>query len=153
MSERFTAEVSWENSGGEGSNFSRDHIVRFPGKSELHGSAAPGFSGNAANVNPEELFVSSISSCQMLTYLFLCFKNKMTVQSYEDHAEGTLEKLSPGKLWIKEVTLKPVIRFSGADTQQARAMAIRLIHEAHENCFIAQSVRTSVNIEPSLVFL
>lgn len=153
MSERFVTELSWQHAGGEGLNFSRDHIVRYPGKAELHGSSAPAFAGNGAHVNPEELFVSSVSSCQMLTYLFLCFKNKMVVQSYEDHAEGILDRLSPGKFWMKEITLRPVIRFSGADTQQARAMAIRLIHEAHDNCFIAQSVKTTVNVEPSLVFL
>lgn len=153
MSERFSIEISWEHTGTDGLNFSRDHIVRYPGKAEVHASSAPAFGGNTAHVNPEELFVSAVSSCQMLTYLFLCFKNKMIVQSYEDHAEGVLERLSPGKFWMKEVTLRPVIRFSGADTQQARAMAIRLIHEAHDNCFIAQSVRSEVHIEPSLVFL
>lgn len=89
----------------------------------------------------------------MLTYLFLCFKSKMHVVSYEDHAEGTLEKLSPGKFWVKDIVLRPHIRFSGADTQQGRAMAIRLVHEAHDNCFIAQSIKSSVSIEPQFMFL
>ncbi len=134
-------------------NFSRDHIVRFPGKAELHGSSAPAFAGNAANINPEELFVSAVSSCQMLTYLFLCFKNKMNIQSYEDHAEGELVRESAGKFWMKTVTLRPTVKFHGADTQQARALAIRLIHEAHAGCFIAQSVKSTVNIEPTFLFL
>ena len=153
MDHRFDVETFWEFSGGEGMNFSRDHVIRFPGKTEIHGSSAPAFAGNAANLNPEELFVSAISSCQMLTYLFLCFKNKLQIQSYEYHAEGELVRESAGKFWMKTVTLKPIVKFRGADTQQVRALAIRLIHEAHVNCFIAQSVKTTVNIEPSLLFM
>ncbi|HNJ05098.1 MAG TPA: hypothetical protein PLB73_12635, partial [Leptospiraceae bacterium] len=62
MDHRFDVETFWEFSGGEGMNFSRDHVIRFPGKTEIHGSSAPAFAGNAANLNPEELFVSAISS-------------------------------------------------------------------------------------------
>ncbi|MBL8022529.1 MAG: OsmC family protein [Leptospirales bacterium] len=150
---RFEVQTLWELTGSGGNDFSRDHLIRFPGKTELRGSAAPSFSGNAANLNPEELFVASISSCQMLTYLYLCFKNRMTVKGYEDNAVGELVREGPGHLWMKRVTLKPVIRFQGAESQQARALAIRLIQEAHDGCFIAKSVKTTVDIEPNLLFL
>lgn len=133
--------------------FSRDHLIRFPGRTELHGSAAPAFAGNPANLNPEELFVAAISSCQMLTYLYLCFKNRMTVRSYEDHAAGELLREGPGNFSMQRVVLKPVIRFEGAESQQTRALAIRLIQEAHESCFIARSVKTKIEIEPNFQFL
>src|SRR5262245_2532369 len=145
----FHIETHWEFKGGEGLAFSRDHLIMFPGKVEVHASAAPGFDGNAAGVNPEELFVASLSSCQMLTYLYLCFKNKMKVAEYEDRATGELARESAGKFWMKTVTLSPKIRFEGAESQQSRALAIRLVHEAHATCFIAQSVKTTIGVEPT----
>ena len=148
----FEVETEWNFKEAPG-GFSRDHVVTLPGRLEINVSAAPQFGGNAEMVNPEEMLVASISSCQMMTYLFLCFKSKMKVAAYQDQAIGVLHREGAGKFWMKSVTLKPRIRFEGADSQQARALAIRLIHEAHDTCFITQSIKTTVAVEPTLVFV
>ena len=132
--------------------YSRDHIVDFSGKTRIEGSAAKRFRGNPEMVSPEELFVSSISTCHMLTYLNLCHNRGITVGMYEDQARGYLRKSSEGFYAMERVELYPRIFFKAKKDLEIRGIAIRMVHEAHHECFITNSVKTEVTIEPVFVF-
>jgi organic hydroperoxide reductase OsmC/OhrA len=111
-------------------------------------SSAPGYRGDPSRVNPEQLFVASLSACQALTYLFLAAKNQLAVTGYTDDAEGRLAVVD-GRFRMSRVTLRPRITLeAGADEARARA----LVAKAHEGCFIANSVATPVDIEPAFAF-
>ena len=126
--------------------YSRDHEWIFEGGQRLTGSAAEAFLGSPEGVDPEEALVVALSSCHMLTLLAIAAKKGWTVESYDDDAEGTLGKNDAGKLSLTRVTLRPRIIFAEGKTPDAEALQ-RLHHQAHENCFIANSVKTEVVIE------
>lgn len=126
--------------------YSRDHEWIFEGGQRLTGSAAEAFLGSPEGVDPEEAMVVALSSCHMLTLLAIAAKKGWTVESYDDDAEGTLGKNDAGKLSLTRVTLRPRIIFAEGKTPDAEALQ-RLHHQAHENCFIANSVKTEVVIE------
>ena len=126
--------------------YSRDHEWIFEGGQRLTGSAAEAFLGSPEGVDPEEALVVALSSCHMLTLLAIAAKKGWTVESYDDDAEGTLGKNDAGKLSLTRVTLRPRIIFAEGKTPDAEALQ-RLHHQAHENCFIANSVKTEVVIK------
>ncbi len=148
-----TATIFWER-GDElfvDRRYSRRHVIRFDGGAEVPGSSSPAvvkepFSDPRA-VDPEELFVASISSCHMLWFLDLACRGGFRVDRYEDAAEGVMEKDALGKLAITRVTLRPAVRFSG-EKMPTREEHEALHHEAHAQCFIASSVKTDVRCEP-----
>jgi len=109
-------------------------------------SAAPAYLGNPKNVDPEEAFVASLSSCHMLTFLAIACKQKFVMDDYVDEAVGVMEKNAEGKLAITKVTLKPKITFSGDKKPTAEELD-KMHHAAHENCFIASSVKTEITVE------
>ena len=117
------------------------------GDVKLVASSAPTFKGDADRVDPEEAFVASLSSCHMLTFLAICARKRLTLDSYEDDASGTLEKGANGKLWMSHVTLRPSVRFAAGANVDAATLA-DLHHKSHEECFIANSVKTDVKVEP-----
>jgi len=126
--------------------YSRDHSWTFEGGIEVAASAAPDFLGTPELVDPEEAFVASVASCHMLTFLAIAARKRLTVEEYRDHAVGTLEKNSEGKLAITRVVLKPRVSFGGSGVSSEGDL--ERIHElAHENCFIANSVRASIVVE------
>ncbi len=128
--------------------YNRAHEVSFKnGDIVLPASSAPEFKGDAERVDPEEAFVASLSSCHMLTFLAICARKKLVVDDYEDDAVGTLDKNENRKLWMSRVVLRPRVRFAPGTTVDAAALA-HLHHDAHENCFIALSVKTDVQVEP-----
>jgi organic hydroperoxide reductase OsmC/OhrA len=101
----------------------------------------------AEAVDPEEAFVASLSSCHMLWFLSIAAKRGFCVDSYADDAVGLMEKNPSGRLAMTRVTLRPKAIFSGErlpTTVELQAMH----HEAHEECFIANSVKTDVRCEP-----
>ncbi len=106
--------------------YSRDHTWKFDGGHDMQASAAPAYLGNPSLVDPEEAFVASLSSCQMLTFLAIA------------NAEG--------KLAITRVTLRPRLKFSGEKQPTAQEIE-QMNHAAHEQCFIANSVKTEVKVE------
>lgn len=110
-------------------------------------SAAPAYLGNPKNVNPEEAYVASLSSCHMLTFLAIACKQKFVLDEYTDEAIGHMEKNAEGKMAITRVTLKPKIKFSG-EKQPATEELDKMHHAAHEDCFIANSVKTEITVEP-----
>jgi organic hydroperoxide reductase OsmC/OhrA len=153
MSE-YTAEVSWTRGANEvftDNRYSRRHLLRFDGGAELPGSSSPHSvplpMSDATAVDPEEMFVASISSCHMLWFLGLAAKRKFRVDGYFDAAIGVMEKNTEGRVAVTKVTLRPEVVFSG-DLRPSRADIERLHHEAHEACYIANSVKSEVVCEP-----
>ena len=147
-----TATIKWaaKESGEEflKGRFSRAHAISFDGGTEVPGSASPHVVGRwaaEAAVDPEEMLVASLSSCHMLSFLHLARLAGFIVAAYEDHADGVLEEIAPGRQAITKVTLRPKIDWAGPAPQK-EALA-RLHHQAHDICFIANSVRTEVIVE------
>jgi organic hydroperoxide reductase OsmC/OhrA len=125
--------------------YSRDHTWKFDGGHEMQASAAPAYLGNPANTDPEEAFVASLSSCHMLTFLAIACKQQFVIDSYEDEAVGHLEKNADGKLAITRVELGPEITWGG-DRKPSAEELDKMHDAAHENCFVANSVRTVVTV-------
>jgi organic hydroperoxide reductase OsmC/OhrA len=129
--------------------YSREHTWTFdggvtvPATSSQHVVPVP--YSNPANVDPEEAFVASLSSCHMLTFLFLAQKQGFQIDSYEDEAVGVVTKNEANKMWVSAVTLSPKIAFSGEKLPSPEDLE-RLHHLSHENCFIANSVKTAVTV-------
>jgi len=152
----YSAEVSWQRHGEDflGNRYSRRHLLRFDGGLEVPGSSSPHVvpvpMSDAAALDPEEAFVASLSSCHMLWFLSIAAKRRFCVDSYLDKAEGVMAKNTDGKLAMTVVTLRPAVSFSG-ERLPTREELDKLHHEAHEACFIANSVRTEVRCEPVLV--
>jgi organic hydroperoxide reductase OsmC/OhrA len=150
MSEHHAA-VHWARTSADFTydTYNRAHAVTFKdGAITLSGSAAPAFRGDADRVDPEEAFVASLAACHMLSFLAICARKRLTVESYEDDAAGHLEKGSNGKLWIARVTLRPRVRFAAAGTAPDAAALAQIHHLSHAECFIANSVKTDVTVEP-----
>ena len=146
---KYETTVRWTGNLGTGTTdykgYGRNHEIGAPGKPLIPGSSDPAFRGDAARYNPEDLLVASLSSCHMLWYLHLCAVNKVVVLDYEDNAQGTMEETADGGGRFLEVTLHPRITIAtGSDLVTAK----RLHHDAHEKCFIANSVNFPIGCEP-----
>jgi len=144
------ASVVWKRTSADFSydTYNRTHEVRFKdGAIVLPASSASSFKGDADRVDPEEAFVGSLSSCHMLTFLAICARKRLTVESYEDDAVGFLEKGANGKLWWARATLRPRVRFAAGTPVDEKILA-DIHHKSHEECFIANSVKTNVSVEP-----
>ena len=142
------ATIRWKrtSAGFTYDTYNRAHEIAFKnGAVVLAASSAPEFKGEEERVNPEEAFVAALSSCHMLTLLAICARKHLTVDAYEDSAVGFLDRGVNGKLWMGRVVLRPRIRFAGAVDAETLT---DLHHNAHENCFIANSVTTTVTVEP-----
>ena len=126
------------------SEYNRNHSWIFPNGSEIPASATTQFLGDPGRVDPEEAFVAAISSCHMLTFLAICARKRITVNSYRDDAVGYMKENGHGKLSITRVTLNPHIAFDG-DPPDPDQME-RLHHLSHEACFIANSVNTEIRV-------
>jgi organic hydroperoxide reductase OsmC/OhrA len=149
---KYTATINWKRSSNESftdGRYSRVHQWSFDGGMQLHASSSPGIvpqpMSDPALMDPEEAFVASLSSCHMLLFLSLCAKQKYIVARYEDHAEGILGEAENGKKQMLSVTLQPVVQFEG-DRLPSEDILHRLHEQAHENCFIANSVKTKIEI-------
>lgn len=149
MSEH-TATIVWNREGEEFSyeHYSRSHTWTFDGGVVVPGTAAPAYRGDPKRVDPEEAFVAALSSCHMLTFLAIAARKRFIVEQYSDEAIGVLTKNERGKLWMSRVTLRPKVVFSGAKRPTPEEV-VAMHHSAHENCFIALSVRTEVLVEPA----
>lgn len=147
----FTVSVRWAGNHGDGTSsyraYSRNHELHANGKPTIPGSSDAAFRGDASRWNPEELFVASLSACHKLWYLHLCAQAGVNVQAYEDHAAGTLVIDDRGSGQFSTVELRPRVTIT-ADSDMQRA--VELHHEAHEMCFIANSVKTTVTCEPQV---
>jgi organic hydroperoxide reductase OsmC/OhrA len=129
-------------------SYNRAHEMVFKdGGIVLPASATPAFRGDASRVDPEEAYVASLSSCHMLTFLAICARKRLVVDAYEDDASGTLEKGEGRKLWLAHVTLRPKVAFAPG-VQVDGGLLAEIHHSAHEECFIANSVKTQIAVEP-----
>ena len=152
MSE-YSAKVTWVCGQDEpfiDNQYSRGHHWHFDGGARVPASSSPHvvplpFSVEA-NVDPEEAFIASLSSCHMLFFLSIAAKRKYVIDSYTDEAIGIMEKNDDGKMAMTIVTLRPKVVFSGA-RQPTTEQLEKTHHQAHELCFIANSVKTEVKIE------
>src|SRR5262249_26008500 len=104
----------------------------------------PPFS-NPANVDPEEAFVASLSSCHMLTFLYIASRKGFDIASYEDEAIGTMTKNERGVPWVSIVIRRPRITYKGPKSPSHEEES-QMHHDAHEQCFIANSVKTEIQI-------
>ena len=151
MSEH-TATVRWQRNADADfvrNRYSRAHEWRFDGGAIVPATASPSvvrapFS-DPAGVDPEEAYVAAVSSCHMLWFLSIAAAKGYVVDRYEDEAVGTMAKNDRGVPWIQSVKLQPRIAYSGAK-QPGPAEVEHLHHLAHENCFIANSVKTDITV-------
>jgi|SRR5665213_2063425 len=145
------ATISWKCTGADFGNgkYSREHTWSFDGGTVVPASSSPSVVpapwSNPASVDPEEAYVAAVSSCHMLTFLYLAGKAGFHVDSYEDEAIGTMTKNERGTPWLSAITLQPKISYIGSK-QPNPVEEEHLHHEAHEQCFIAQSIKTEVTV-------
>ena len=152
MSEYFV-EVKWFRGESEDyidNKYSRGHVWEFDGGEVIKASSSahvvPLPYSVAENVDPEEAFVASLSSCHMLFFLSIAAKRRFVVDSYIDNAVGIMEKDKYNKISVTKVTLRPKIVCSG-DKQPTLAQLEKMHHQSHDQCFIANSVKTEVVTE------
>ena len=148
------ATIKWKAGDGDFARgrYTREHSWTFDGGMTVQASSSPAVVptplSNPAYVDPEEAFVASLSSCHMLTYVYVAWRKGFFVSSYEDEAAGTTTKNAAGTPWISTVVLRPKIVYSG--DKRPTAEEEHALHEAaHDGCFIAQSVKTDVKVEPA----
>ncbi len=147
----YLAEVLWTLKDGEDflkGRYSRGHAITFDGGVELAASASPHVVGKwavEAAVDPEEMLVAALSNCHMLTFLHRARLAGFLAVRYEDAAEGIMEEVRPGRLALTKVWLRPAVTWQGAEPSAEQLG--QLHHEAHDECFIANSVTTQVMVE------
>ena len=152
MSE-YRATIKWERTSPDflKGKYSREHTWTFDGGAIVPASPSPSVVpvpySNPAHVDPEEAFVAAISSCHMLTFLFLASKQGFQIDRYEDEAVGLMARNEKGVPWVSLVTLNPKVVYSG-EKLPAPADVERLNHLAHEQCYIANSIKTEVTVHP-----
>lgn len=152
MSE-YSATVSWQRSSTESyidNKYSRAHKWSFDGGVTVPASSSPHVVplpySVAENVDPEEAFIASLSSCHMLFFLSIAAKNGYVIDAYVDDAIGVMEKNEQGKIAMTKVTLRPKVAFSDSIKPSMNELE-KMHHQAHEQCFIANSVKTLVITE------
>lgn len=144
------ARIEWKLRGEDFAKgrYSREHTWSFDGGLTIPASPSPSvvkppFS-NPASVDPEEAFVASISSCHMLTFLYLASRAGFVVQSYEDDAIGRMTKNERGAPWVSRVELNPIVVYAGEPPSPEKERELH--HEAHLQCFISNSIKTTVSV-------
>ncbi len=152
MSGTYEAEVRWRRRPGEGfadGRYSRAHDWLFDGGARVHASSSPHvvklpFS-DPSGVDPEEAFLAAISSCHMLFFLGYAAQRGFIVAAYDDRATGVMSK-DGTREWMAKVTLHPNVEFAG-DNRPTAAEVEALHHQAHTDCYIANSVKSKIIIE------
>lgn len=149
----FKATINWTINEGESTQnprtFSRNHKVTIANKiSDLSVSAAKPFRGDDTLYNPEDLLLSALASCHMMSYLYVCAQHNIEVLSYTDDAEGDLEVLASGSGSFKTVRLKPVVTIKN-ETQ--KVLAQNLHSKANQLCFIANSCNFPISHHAKIV--
>jgi organic hydroperoxide reductase OsmC/OhrA len=149
MAHEYRAEIVWTRDGAvfTDNRYSRGHVWRFDGGTEVPASSSPLSVrlplSRADAVDPEEAFVAALSSCHMLFFLSFAAKAGFVVDKYEDAAVGIMSKNEQDKLFVSKVTLSPAVAFSGAKRPSPEELDA-LHRHAHEECYIANSVRAEI---------
>ncbi|MGL4585111.1 MAG: OsmC family protein [Flavobacterium sp.] len=148
----YQATIEWTGNKGTGTdnykNYERDHNISIALKPTILGSSDPAFRGDKTRHNPEDFFVSSLSSCHMLWYLHFCSVNNIIVVEYTDIVTGLMIEETDGKGRFTEVTLNPTVVVTSKDMVEK---AKELHHKANEYCFIANSVNFPIKHNPTVV--
>ena len=152
---RYSAELHWQRGDQDflANRYGRRHLLRFDGGVEVAASSSPLVVpiplSDPTAVDPEELFVAALASCHMLWFLAIAAKRRFQVDAYRDAPVGLMEPRADGKLVMSVVTLRPRVDFSG-ERRPTREELEAMHHRAHEECFLANSVKTEVRCEPDL---
>src|SRR5262245_32941749 len=147
------ATIKWTHSSGDflKGSYSPVHTWTFDGVVPVPASSSPAAVkvpySNPSNVDPEEAYVASVSSCHMLTFLYVASRQGFTVTSYEDDAVGVMTKNERGATWVSSIVLHPRIAYAGAEPSPD--VLEQLHHKAHDGCFIANSVKTEITVAQS----
>ena|SRR5215471_274875 len=143
--------IDWTGNKGEGTKnytaYTRNHTISANGKPDILGSSDPAFRGDATRYNPEDLFLSSVSTCHMLWYLHLCAVNEIAVLEYTDTPLGIVSENKDGSGKFESVTLRPKVKLT---PESDAAKAIALHEDVHRYCFIANSVNFEIAVEPKV---
>jgi organic hydroperoxide reductase OsmC/OhrA len=157
MAHQYRATVSWTKGEGDFTDqrYSRGHTWSFDGGITVPASSSPlsvklPYSVAEA-VDPEEALVAALSSCHMLTFLYVAAKQGFVVEKYTDEAVGEMTRNEKGKFWVSKVTLAPAIVFA-ADKKPTPEQLNHLHHLAHEECYIANSVKSDVVVRGAMSF-
>ena len=157
MTHEYRATVRWTRGDAAFTDqrYSRGHGWSFDGGITVPASSSPlsvrlPYSVAEA-VDPEEALVAALSSCHMLTFLYVAAKQGFVVEAYADAAVGEMTKNEHGKFWVSKVTLAPAITFSG-EKRPTTEQLDELHHPAHEECYIANSVKSEVVVQGAMSF-
>jgi organic hydroperoxide reductase OsmC/OhrA len=149
---RYAVAVRWTGTRGDGTStyrgYSRAHDIDIPGLPTLKGSADPTFHGDRTRYNPEQLLLTALSQCHMLSFLHVAVKHGVVVTAYEDRAEGLMRTNRDGSGQFESVTLRPQVTVAAAEDD---ALIEQLHEEANKLCFIARSVNFPVLHAPTTV--
>lgn len=148
---RHGARISWRSDANFGDGrYSRAHELRFDGGQTVRGSSSPSVvpapMSDPFGVDPEEALVASAAACHMLWFLHVARDAGLEIGSYEDAAEGEMGRGADGRIAITRITLRPGIGFAGRQPSDEELATLH--HEAHERCFIANSLKTEIVVEP-----
>jgi organic hydroperoxide reductase OsmC/OhrA len=158
MAHEYRATVTWPRAADAkftDQRYSRGHSWSFDGGITVPASSSPlsvrlPYSVAEA-VDPEEALVAAVSSCHMLTFLYVAAKQGFVVDAYTDAAVGEMTKNEGGKVWVSRVTLAPAITFSG-EKRPTTEQLDELHHLAHEECYVANSVKTEIVVKGTMSF-
>jgi len=148
----YTATIRWERNGARFTDgkYSRAHTWSFDGGMTVPASSSPlvvpAPLSDTSAVDPEEAFVASLSACHFLFFIYFAQRGGFVVDRYTDEAAGTMEKNAQGRSWMSRVTLRPRVEFSGDKVPTAEQIA-EMHHKAHDECYIANSVKSEVVVE------
>lgn len=158
MAHQYNAKVNWSRGGASFTDqrYSREHMWTFDGGIQVKASSSPlsvklPYSVAEA-VDPEEALVAALASCHMLTFLYVAAKQGFVVDDYADDAVGEMTKNEHGKLWVSRIILSPAIKFTG-DKRPSPEQLHELHHLAHEECYIANSIKGEVVVEGTMSFV
>ena len=147
----YTAKITWKSDSPDEftrNKYTRGHMWEFDGGVSVPASSSPQvvprFSVEAA-VDPEEALIASVSSCHMLTFLYLAAREGFNIAAYTDNAVGEMAKTDAGKEWMAKIMLDPQIEWLG-DTPTDEQLA-KLHHDAHEMCYIANSIKSEIVVK------
>ena len=150
---KYTTRICWVGNEGTGTShyrsYNRNHDIEVEGKAhKILGSSDPSFMGDKTRYNPEEMFLSSLSSCHMLWFLHLCSSNGVVITDYTDQAEGIMVENSGGSGHFTKVTLHPKVV---VQQKEMIEKASELHEEANQMCFIANSCNFPIDHNPTTV--
>lgn len=146
---KYTTSVAWTGNLGSGTmdyrSYERDFVVNSKDKPQLKGSSGTSFMGDKEAYSPEDLLVAAVSACHMLWYLHLCAEKGIVVLEYKDNAYGDMDEAEDGSGHFSKITLRPVVSIS----QDGNVAEANKLHgAAHKMCFIANSLKCTIDHQP-----